>query len=134
MRNNNLNDKELESIHRVFQLIDEECNGKAQTFADKAGIGKSSVSHYKHFLHAPSQDHAYKIGRAFNVNPMWVMGFDVPKYDSSFIEATKCTDCNEEERKVIKAYRSSNETMKQAICDMLHVERTTEQDLLRKRA
>lgn len=79
MRTNKLNDKELESIRRVFQLIDEECDGKAQAFADKTGIGKSSISHYKHQRHAPNQDHAYLISKAFNINPMWVMGFDVPK-------------------------------------------------------
>lgn len=79
MRTNNLNEKELESIKRIMSLIDTECNGRAQTFADKVGIAKASVSHYKHMIHAPSQDHAYLIGRAFNVNPLWVMGFDVPK-------------------------------------------------------
>jgi len=78
MRTRKLNEKELESIRRVLQLIDDECGGKSQSFADKVGIAKASVSHYKHFLHAPSQEHAYLIGKAFNVNPMWVMGFDVP--------------------------------------------------------
>ena len=79
MRTRELNEKELESIRRVFQLIDEECGGKAQVFADKTGVAKASISHYKHHIHTPNQDHAYLIGKAFSVNPMWVMGFDAPK-------------------------------------------------------
>lgn len=78
MRKRELNEKELESIKRILFLIDTECEGKAQAFADKVGIAKASVSHYKHHLHAPSQDHAFLISKAFNINPMWVMGFDVP--------------------------------------------------------
>lgn len=79
MRTNGLNDIETESVKRILQLIDDECEGRAQIFADKTGIGKASVSHYKHFRHAPNQNHAYLIAKAFKVNPMWVMGFDVPK-------------------------------------------------------
>lgn len=39
-----------------------------------------------------------------------------------------------EEYNVIQAYRASNDIIRQAICDMLHVERFTDQDLTRKRA
>lgn len=79
MKDGNLSEKKLESIKRVLQLIDEECGGKAQEFADRTGVAKASVSHYKHHLYAPGQDAAYMIGKAFDVNPMWVMGFNVPK-------------------------------------------------------
>lgn len=76
--NKKLSRVQLESVKRIQQLIDTECGGKQQVFADKTGIGKSSVSHYTNRSHAPGNQHAYLIAKAFNVNPMWVMGFDVP--------------------------------------------------------
>lgn len=62
----------------IMRLIEERCDGSQQRFADKSGIGKSSVSQYVNGSNVPGNLTAEKIGRAFDVNPAWVMGFDVP--------------------------------------------------------
>lgn len=62
----------------ITRLITERCDGSQQRFADKSGIGKSSVSQYVNGSNVPGNLTAEKIGRAFDVNPAWVMGFDVP--------------------------------------------------------
>lgn len=69
---------ENESRKRIIYLIDTYCDGKQQVFADKCGIGKSSVSQYVNGTNTPGNIHASRIAFAFDVNIMWVMGFDAP--------------------------------------------------------
>ena len=68
----------MQSMERVRQLIDERCGGSQQVFADRVDINKASVSQYVNGHNAPTNITAGKIARAFDVNPAWVMGFDVP--------------------------------------------------------
>lgn len=51
----------------------------AQELANKAGIGKASISQYVNGSHAPSNLSAGKLANVLGVDPMWLMGFDVPK-------------------------------------------------------
>ena len=128
MRKKDLNEKECRSIDRVLSLIDDRCDGKAQAFADKAGIAKASVSHYKHRLHAPSQDHAYLIGRAFGVNPMWVLGFEVPmESDESphrlLVPAHNLAELTRDKAmmKALDTYLSLPDDAKKHVIDTIHL-------------
>ena len=69
---------EKESARRIRQLIEERCDGSQQEFANKVGIGKASVSQYVNETNFPNNKTCGKIAAAFNVSPMWVMGFDDP--------------------------------------------------------
>lgn len=63
---------------------------KPQDLADRSGVSKSSISQYINGSHAPSNISSGKMGKVLNVNPMWLMGFDVPKRkNKSQIEAEK---------------------------------------------
>ena len=53
---------------------------KQRELADKAQIAESSVSHYVNGSHAPSNKTAGKLAEILHVSPVWLMGFDVPKY------------------------------------------------------
>lgn len=61
-----------------LRLAMEAKNMKAQELADKAGIHKSSISQYVNGSHTPSNIKAGKMGEVLGVNPLWLMGFDVP--------------------------------------------------------
>lgn len=52
-------------------------------FCEKTGIQKSALSNYLNGDRVPRQDQISKIADAFNVSPAWLMGYDVPMYDSS---------------------------------------------------
>lgn len=67
---------EKTSARRIRQLIDEYCDGKQQIFAEKTGIGKSSVSQYVNETNYPNNKTCGIIARTFGLNPMWVMGFN----------------------------------------------------------
>lgn len=52
----------------------------ARELSENAGILESSVSHYVNGSHKPSNINAGKMADVLKVNPLWLMGFDVPKY------------------------------------------------------
>ena len=72
---------ERNSQQRIIQLISQFCDGSQQIFADKVGIGKSSVSQYVNGTNFPTNVRAAQIADYFKVSPMWVMGFDVPMHE-----------------------------------------------------
>ena len=53
-------------------------NMKPQELADKSGVSKASLSQYVNGSHAPSNISSGKMATILNVNPLWLMGFDVP--------------------------------------------------------
>ena len=72
---------ELKAISqkRIQELINEYANGSQQEFADATGVAKASVSQYVNKTNAPGNITAAKIGRRYNINPLWIMGFPVEK-------------------------------------------------------
>lgn len=48
-----------------------------QELAEKSGVSKASISQYVNGSHAPSNISSGKMGKVLNVEPMWLMGFDV---------------------------------------------------------
>lgn len=78
MNNYSIEKMEALSRERIIYLIDHFCDGNRMEFVRRTGINKSSVSQYVNGTNSPGNITAAKIGSAFNVDPMWVMGFDVP--------------------------------------------------------
>lgn len=54
----------------------------AQELSRRSGVNKASISQYRNGTHAPSNISAGKMAKALNVNPLWLMGFDVDKYET----------------------------------------------------
>lgn len=57
-------------------------NMKSQELADKSGVSKASISQYINGSHAPSNISSGKMSKILGVNPLWLMGFDVPMVES----------------------------------------------------
>lgn len=53
-------------------------NMKAQELADRSGVSKVSISQYVNGTHAPSNISAGKMAAVLDVDPVWLIGFDVP--------------------------------------------------------
>lgn len=63
--------------------IREAMNDKRITAAElsrRSGVGKASLSQYINGSHCPNNDSAYKLSQILNVDPIWLMGFDVSKH------------------------------------------------------
>ena len=69
--------KITDSAHRISELLN--LTGDSQNdFSIKTHIPKSTVSRYVNGEREPKQDKLSMIADAYNVNPAWLMGFDVP--------------------------------------------------------
>lgn len=52
-------------------------NMTAQELSNRSGVGKSSISHYINGNNEPHSHNAGKMAKVLNVDPQWLMGFDV---------------------------------------------------------
>ena len=69
--------KITDSAHRLNESL--QITGDSQNdMAIKTKIPKSSISHYVNGMREPRQDKLSMIADAYNVNPAWLMGLDVP--------------------------------------------------------
>lgn len=62
---------------------------KQQELADKSGVSKNSISQYLNKRSIPSNISAGKMAKALGVNPMWLMGYDVPMLNENSGSDTK---------------------------------------------
>lgn len=64
---------------RITELM-AELDINQQDICRECNLNKSTISHYVTRKREPRSDKIDIIARAYNVNPAWLMGFDVSKY------------------------------------------------------
>lgn len=115
---------EKRAQEHIIYLIDTFCDGNQQRFVERTGLNKASVSQYVNGKNTPSNINADKIGAAFNVNPVWVMGFDesmdIQPEDADSMKLTHS------EKEIIRAYRRASDDIQVAVCAVLGVKKGTE--------
>lgn len=80
--------KYLDTANRINEALGES-GLTAQELANKTGLNKASISQYRNGTHKPSNKTAAIIGEVLDVNPLWLMGFDVQKKEPLFYKKTK---------------------------------------------
>ena len=60
-----------------------------QELANASGVSKASISQYLNGSHAPSNISSGKMAQILNVNPVWLMGFDVPMQEKAVVKKVK---------------------------------------------
>lgn len=120
-----------------------------QQLADKSGVSKNSISQYMNRKNAPSNISASKLGSVLNVNPMWLMGYNIDmdskmnhdeyvkyeeKFQESFLKAIEkanrdfeidhgpAIEEESEEDKIIKAYILADEITKKHVRLLLGID------------
>lgn len=98
---------------------------KPQELADASGVNKSSISQYINGSHAPSNTSSGRMASILCVSPLWLMGFDTPKYEMSAptITIEAAATLSAEEVEIALAYRKAPELTKNAVADALFVKR-----------
>lgn len=96
-----------------IQLALSNSNMKPQELADRSCIGKASISQYVNGSHAPGNISAKKMGKVLNVNPLWLMGFDVP------MEQDNIDNLKESSPKIIQYYEMLNDMGKHVAIERL---------------
>lgn len=67
-----------ELTSKRLQIAMSKSNITAQELSNKSGVAKASISQYVNGSHKPSNISSGKIASILDVNPLWLMGFDVP--------------------------------------------------------
>ena len=80
--------KHIETANRINEAL-AESGLTAQDLANRTGLNKASISQYRNGTHRPSNKTSALIGEVLNVNPLWLMGFDVEKKEPLFYKKTK---------------------------------------------
>ncbi len=92
-----------------LQLALSNANINQQELAERSGVSKASISQYMNGSHAPSNISSGKIGKVLNVEPMWLMGFDVEmrkqlsskSAENDMILLKKFSMLNERDKKIV---------------------------------
>lgn len=84
-----------------------------QELAEKSGVSKASISQYVNGSHAPSNISSGKIGKVLNVEPMWLMGFDVEMRKEISSESAS------EDMELLKKFSLLNERDKKVIMSLM---------------
>ena len=79
--------KHIETANRINEAL-AESGLTAQELANRTGLNKASISQYRNGTHKPSNKTATLIGDVLDVNPLWLMGFDVRKKEPLFFKKT----------------------------------------------
>ncbi len=67
-----------ETAKRLQEAMND-INITAKELSDKSGVKEPSISQYIHGVYAPRNKTSVKLANVLGVNPMWLMGFPVPK-------------------------------------------------------
>ena len=95
-------------------------NMKQSELCAKTKISKSVLSEYISGAYEPKQDRVFIIAQALNVDPVWLMGFDVPME-----EENKKSSPNEEgsltegEKQVLELFRAIPEDQQTVVLAMI---------------
>ena len=87
---------------------------KPQELSDKSGVSKSSISQYINGSHKPSNISAGKMANVLDVNPMWLMGFDVSMEIKEIAQQRNIESFinTKDEKLLIDIFRGSSEMTK----------------------
>ena len=68
-----------------LQLAMSNANINAQELSNRSGVAKASISQYVNGSHKPSNISSGKLANILDVDPLWLMGFDVPMINDTII-------------------------------------------------
>jgi transcriptional regulator with XRE-family HTH domain len=91
---------------------------------EKTKIPKSAISQYISGAFEPKQDRVYLIAKALNVDPVWLMGYDVPmeKKEQPAIKNSPTEESlSEGEKLVLALFRQIPEDRQPEALDLLRV-------------
>ena len=90
----------------------------------RTGVGRSAIGNYLSGLREPKQDALYMLSNPFNINPVWLMGFDVPMFNSTddeINEAFGAIVVHDDAKRVMEAYIQADDMTKEMVKRLLKI-------------
>lgn len=97
----------MDKVATFTERLKEAMAAKGFTQADlvrATGIERSRISYYSTGRNNPKPEPLELMAKALGVSPMWLMGFDVPRYDNSSTINDKIKQLNEDGLKRAEEY------------------------------
>lgn len=107
-----------ERIQEYMSLYDV----KAVDLAKRFHVSRSTISQYVNGIVVPKRDRLVLIADALGIDPLWLMGYDVPLERQNLATS----DLTQTEQDIVKAYRSASPDTQIAVCAVLGVKKGTE--------
>lgn len=114
----------------VAQRIKEALNDMNMSAAELSrlsGVGKAAISHYTTGRYCPHNDNAVAIALVLKVNPTWLMGFPVSKYQTQ-----KEVSLTIQETMIIEQYRRADKETRAMVEKILSFSDTMQEKLNEK--
>ena len=93
---------------------------KQSELCEKTKIPKSAISQYVSGSFEPKQDRLFLIAQALDVDPVWLMGFDVPmEKEDKKIPPIEEVSLTEGERQVLELFRAIPEDQQPVVLAMI---------------
>lgn len=90
-----------------------------QELSNRSGVSKSNISHYVNGSNEPGNKAAYALAKVLNVNPLWLMGIDVPV--SPVVSTSVTVEISDFEEQIIHAFRNASTDTQAAVCAVLGI-------------
>lgn len=91
---------------------------KQSELCERANVPKSSLSLYLSGAYEPRQDRIYEMATALDVDPVWLMGYDVPM-EKAKKDSTNELPLTDGEKMILELFRKIPEEHQPAALDML---------------
>ena len=95
-------------------------NMKQTDLCNKTNIPKGAMSQYISGAFEPKQDRVYIIAQALNVDPVWLMGYDVPMEKGNKKNPTDEGQLTEGEKDIIEYFRQIPEELHEPLLNLLN--------------
>ena len=89
----------------------------SRELSQRSGVSEASVSQYVNGKNAPHNLNSKRMADVLGVNPVWLMGYDVPKY----VNQTETIFVTKQEQALVEAYRKLQDNQKALINQMLNI-------------
>lgn len=105
-----------------------------QELSDLSGVSKFSISQYINGSHCPSNISSGKMAKVLKVNPVWLMGFDVPMNVSEALSETSPKAVvdfmiNANSRKLLEMYARLSVESQKSLMDLAEFLYNKEKDV-----
>ena len=94
-------------------------NMKQSELCEKTKIPKSALSEYISGAYEPKQDRLFLMAQALDVDPVWLMGFDVPMEQEKKSSPSEPQQLTEGEKALLELFRLVPEDRQQLVLGMI---------------
>jgi len=108
------------SQERIKYIL-EYYNMSVPELSAKTGVGATAIYNYVKGIREPKQKAIALISIAFNIDPVWLMGYDVPMFKSEFADALDVIKEHDENKKLIAAYHRADDITKEMVRRILGI-------------